>query len=245
MAVLATAAGLRLVFPHDQVPDFSRGSVGSMDDPAVENDAASASGAKGDHHQVLIPGSAAPPLLAQSGHVRVVARPDRKGQLLRELPLHIEDAPAQVDTLADGSVRQNRTGNAKAHALDVSDLQIFLGDFSADGGRNVFQDEPTAVLQTGGNLPAFQQGPRHLQKPDLDRGPSHVDAKAILFHDMSFPVRNPPGAGVFFSVWRISGSDSVRPVLRGFRNRTAERGPACSLQEFPSLRRIRLILLFP
>ena len=189
-AVLAAAAGGRLVAVDGDVADLAAGAVCAVDDLAVDDDAAAHAGAQRDHDGAAAALGRAHPDLTQSGDVGVVAHQDlhaiqQAGQLGRDVPL----APAAEVGADDGdnAAVQHRAGHADADALHLLGGNLLLGHLGVDGVGQIFEDVLTGVRGVGGDFPLFQQCARGGEQADLGGRAAEVDAECVFFHDSFTP----------------------------------------------------------
>ena len=197
-AVLAAAAGGRLVRVDGDVADLAAGTVCAVDDFAVDDDAAADAGAQRDHDCAAAALGRTHPDLTQSSHVGVVAHQhlhavQQAGQLGRDVPF----APAAKVGADDGddAAVQHGAGDADADALHLLGGDLLLGHLGVDGVGQILEDALTGVGGVGGDFPLFQQSARGGEQSDLGRGAAEVDAECVFFHNSFTPFlrRSPAG----------------------------------------------------
>ena len=178
------------------VADLAARAVGTINDLAVDDDAAADTRAQRDHDSAAAALGGAHPDLAQGGDVGVVADKDlqavqQAGQLDGNVPL----APAAEVGTDDGHDAgvQHRAGHTDAHALDLLCSDLLLGHLAVNGVGQIFEDVLTGVGGVGGHLPLFQQCAGRGEQTDLCGGAAQVNAKCVFFHDSftPFPQRSP------------------------------------------------------
>ena len=189
-SVLAAAAGSGLVAVHRDVADLAAGTVGAINDLAVDDDAAAHAGAQRDHDRAAAALGCAHPDLAQSGHVGVIAHKDPDAaQHGAQLFGYIMLAPAAEVCADDGydAAVQHRAGHAHAHAFHLSGGKALFLHLALHGSSQIFQNVFTGVGGVGGNFPLFQQLAGGLEQTDLSGGAAQIDAECVFLHSSFTP----------------------------------------------------------
>ena len=184
-SVLAAAAGSGLVAVHRDVADLAAGTVGAINDLAVDDDTTAHAGAQRDHDRAAAALGSTHPDLAQSGHVGIVAHQNLDAaQHIAKLFGHIMLAPAAEVCTDDGhdAAVQHRAGHAYAHALYLLSGKAFFLHLALHGSGQIFQNVLTGVGGVGGNFPLFQQFAGGLEQADLSGGAAQIDAECVFFH---------------------------------------------------------------
>ena len=184
-SVLAAAAGSGLVAVHRDVADLAAGTVGAIDDLAVDDDTTAHAGAQRDHDRAVAALGGTHPDLAQSGHVGIVAHQNLDAaQHGAQLFGYVVLAPAAEVCTDDGhdAAVQHRAGHAYAHALYLLSGKAFFLHFALHGSGQIFQNVLTGVGGVGGNFPLFQQFAGGLEQADLGGGAAQIDAECVFFH---------------------------------------------------------------
>ena len=191
---------------YGDMADLAAGTVGTIDDLAVDDDTAAHAGAQCDHNGAAAALRCAHPDLAQCGHVGIVAyqHPDA-AQQLAELNGHIAVAPAAQVCAYDGNDAgiQHRAGHAHAHTLDHIGSQAFFLHLLLHGGGQIFQDVCAGVRSVGGHFPFFQQLAVGGEQTDLGGGAAQVDAECIFLHSIYPFDADMPQSFQYLTVYHI------------------------------------------
>ena len=219
-SLFAAAADSRLIFTHLHVADLARCAMAAGQDPAADDDAAADTGPQRHHDDVFKALSAAAPLLAQRRHIGVIAGDDPDAaQESRQLLRDIEDTPAQVDAAVDHAVIQHGARNTDADAFYIVHTDAVLFQPLPDRIRNVREDQVTAIVLSGRDLPLLHKGPVIFEKAALDGRASDVDTECILLHaPLSFPAYD-------HSIYCVPFSCVSFPVFRYLRSKPLLSGP--------------------
>ena len=175
---------------HGDVADLAAGTVGAINDLAVDDDTAAHAGAQRDHDRAAAALGGTHPDLAQSGHVGIVAHQNLDAaQHTAKLFSHIVFAPAAEVCTDDGhdAAVQNRAGHAHAHALYLLSGKAFFLHLALHGSGQIFQNVLTGVGGVGGNFPLFQQFAGGLEQADLGGGAAQIDAECVFLHSSFTP----------------------------------------------------------
>ena len=196
-AVLPAVAGHGLVRIDDDVADLAAQARAAVDHAAVEHDATAHAGAQRDEHEVAGALTAALPVFAHGGHVRVVAREDRHALKLRgQIARGVEAAPAEVHAPLHGAVPAHRPRHAHADGDDVLRLARVADDFPGD----VRHDVAAVLADIRGNLPLVKQPAVLGERAELGGRAADIDAEKELVHAvfLSCYEAQPPACGCAF-----------------------------------------------
>ena len=159
---------------------------------AVDDDTAADAGAQSGQHHTLAACAAAAPVLAQGGHVGVVAGLDRQAGQLAQGLMEVEHAPAQVDAAVDDAVVGDGTGHADADADDVLLADAVAFQAVIQGLCDIREDVLAVFDRAGRDLPMLQKVAHVGEEAELDGGAAHVCAESVFhrFH-LFFPRLGP------------------------------------------------------
>ena len=187
-APVAAVAGHGFLAVQDQMADFCGGAVGSVEQMAVQDDAAAHAGAQGDKDHVFAALAAALPVFAESGHVGVVTGLHGEACEGLQLPGDVEDAPAQIDAAIDHAPAVHGAGHADTEAQNVLGVDILIQKIAPDRLGDVRENFLTAVLCVCGDLPLVQHGTGFVKISELDGSTAEIDTKSVFHWNHPFRV---------------------------------------------------------
>ena len=153
----------------------------TLDDLAVDNDAAADTCSQCDHDEVLLAFSAAFPEFAEGCDIGVIACADLHVKNLAELIFDIFFSPVKVDS------HRNDTLHDRSRDADTDADNIFFGNafdrqFRDYSSRDVRKNILTAVLCACHDFPLVKESAVRLKETALDSGSAYIDTKTILAH---------------------------------------------------------------
>ena len=161
--------------------DLSARAVEAGEDLSVNDDAAAYTCAKRDDDHAREALTAALPILAECCDIGIVANLNADTtQHLREVVLHIHDAPAEIYADVHDAAFQNRSGDIDTDAENFLFADLLLRCLILDGLRDIRQDAAAVVLGPRRNLPFLKEFSLCIKKAALHCSAAHINTKRVL-----------------------------------------------------------------